>query len=1326
MWNATFDRNNQREGRDRSMSNLKCARNMIAGICMALCLASWVLAQGATTSLRGTVADASGAVIPGVSLMLSNPSTGYSRSTTSNEQGVYEFLEVPPATYEFSVVAPGFGSYKRTNLTLTVATPATLSVSLQVATTAETVDVNAEAPLINVVNAGLGHDFVTQQIQNLPFEGRNPAAILSLQAGVVSVGNNATQNTTTDPRSGSVAGARNNQTNIMVDGFDNNDPDASLPFQGSLRTTLDSLQEFRVITAAGGAAEAGHSSGAQVTLVTKSGTNQFHGSLYEYQRPTNVVANDYFNELAQARSGRPNTPPFLLRNTFGGSVGGPVVKDRLFFFYTYEGLRQREFSQVTQNVPSADLRNGIVTYTCTGATCPPSGTFTLTPADIARMDPNCSRPAPGLPQGTCPLGPGVNPAILPILKTYPLPNLATVGDRYNVLGYQFSAPAPTNQNTNIARIDYNLKSNQQIFLRGNLQRDSRAGAPQFPGQPPNTLTAGKPGALSIGYTTVLGTNVVNNARYAYRRTGLSTLGTQTQPVVTLNRVSQPFGQTSTSINRVTVDEFGDNLSWTKGVHSLQFGGTLLAINSSSSTNALSFSGASMTPANMYLSAISGIGGSLDPAAFGFPAVARGYRSNYDNAIQLVTGLFSGTNSSYNLTKSGDRLAPLAQGSPVLRNFHSIETELYAQDAWRVRPSLTVTFGARYTLLQPPYETHGNQVAPNINLSEFFRNRAAAMNRGEAYAPLIGFDFSGQANGRAPFWHWDYKNIAPRISFAWSPSFSKGVLGWLVGGSGKTSIRGGWGNYYDHFGRSIVNQYNNAGAFGLSSSTTIPAPGVPTVDGTARFSGLYNIPTQGNTGCLSPPCSFIAVPPSGVLPYFPPADVGAGGFAISSSLDQEIRTPYSPVASLSIQRQLPQGFTLEVAYVGRFGRQLLQQTDIAMPTNLKDPKSGMDYFTAAQALTFALENGVPIQNIAPIPFWENFFPSAAGPRSTQIDAWGVYAPGSIPNNVTATQAMYNMWAGNPAYSEVYAPFYFDLPLYGTPSGCFPACATINGKQTNGYAMWHPQFAALFAWRNVGESNYHGLQTSLRGRRKGFVFDLNYSLSKSLDMGSNPENIGRSAGAATQIVNAWNPRQMYGISDFDLRHQINANWVYDLPFGTGKTFGGQMNGVLNAVLGGWQVSGLYRQSSGFPISVMPGQLWSTNWSGTAPAILIGPKPKTGSFIVGGLPNLFQEGPAAAKYFRPPSAGESGPRNVLRGPGLFNIDGGLTKSWNVTESKKVTFGWQVYNITNTPRFDVLTLRSGGFSSNASLTSSSTLGNFTSTLSKPRVMEFSLRVAF
>jgi hypothetical protein len=287
------------------------------------------------------------------------------------------------------------------------------------------------------------------------------------------------------------------------------------------------------------------------------------------------------------------------------------------------------------------------------------------------------------------------------------------------------------------------------------------------------------------------------------------------------------------------------------------------------------------------------------------------------------------------------------------------------------------------------------------------------------------------------------------------------------------------------------------------------------------------------------------------------------------------------------------------------------------------------------------------------------------------------------------------------------------------------------QTPGYAFFHPQFSSLYAWRSIGNSNYHGLQASLRGRMKGLVFDLNYAYSKSMDSGSNAEYINefQGAGFASQIVNAWNPKQNYGPSDFDLRHQINANWLYDLPWGAGRRWGSQMKGVGNVFFGGWQLTGLFRWSSGFPFSILPGTLWATNWQLTQPAVPTGALPKTGSFLVNGLPNVFQAGPTAASDFGPPFPGESGPRNALRGPGLFDIDAGLLKTWNLTESKRMIFGWQVYNVTNTPKFDVgsMSTQSGlCYCGNNTLTSAASFGNFTSTLSKPRVMEFSLRFAF
>ena len=1320
------------------MRNLRFAAVPILWVWAAMFLENPVVSQTASSSLRGTVTDPSGAVVGGAQAVLSNPSTGYSRSVATNSQGVYEFVEVPPATYELSVTATGFASFKQANLVLAVATPATLNVSLQLAGAAETVSVNTEAPLINTVDASVGHAFNTLQIENLPFEGRDPTAILSLQAGVVYTGSNAAQNTSFDSRSGAVAGARSDQANITIDGFDNNNPLQGLPFQGSLRSTLDSLQEFRVITTAGGAADSGYSSGAQVTLVTKSGTNQFHGSLYEYNRPTNTVANDYFNKLAEENSGLPNVPGRVLRNTFGGSVGGPILKNKLFFFYTYEAQRLRESTQVTRLVPSQNMRNGILTYPCAGAACPASGTFTLTPADLAKMDPNCSTPSPGFPQGTCPLGPGANPAVEAVLNKYPLPNALNAGDGFNIVGYTFSAPAPTNLNTHIARLDYTINANNQIFVRGNLQQDSSSSPPQFPGYSPNTVARTTPKALAVGYTSLLRPNLTNSFRFGYLRQVLASQGLQTQPYVSWDKMSSLYGETPTTIQKDPVPNFVDDLTWTKGSHTLQFGTNIRIPSSYSFSTARSFSGAITNPNGLFLSAIANTGGSLDPGAFGYPSVASSYSSNYDFAAITLAGLISGTTATYNLNKQGDQLGLLPQGSAVTRNFRAVEAEWYAQDAWRVTPSLTVTFGARYSLLQPPYETNGNQVAPMASLNQFFLQREAAMNQGLTYSTPIGFGFSGQANGKAPLWGWDYGNIAPRVAFAWSPSFSDGILGHLIG-KGKTSIRGGFGIYYDHFGQGVVDTFNNQGEFGLSSSTTSPPLGVITVDQAARFSGINVIPTQAAGGCSSPPCSVFAAPPPGGLPYYPPSSLSSGGFAITWGLDDRLKTPYADVVSVSIQRELPKNLVFEASYIGRFGHRLLQEEDLAMPLDIKDPKSGMDYFAAATALDVARKNHVPIQSIAPIAFWEDMFPTAAGPASSQLygAGFGACAPhGGTPisgsSHVTATQAMYNAWSCNPLYSDTFGLFNADVPVYGTAAGgCFPACATINGKQTNGFAFFLPQFASLYAWRSIGSSNYNGLQLSLRGRMKSLVFDVNYTFSKSLDYGSNAEYINefQGAGFADQVVNAWKPRQNYGPSNFDLRHQVNANWVLDVPWGAGRHWGSQSKGVLNAVLGGWQVTGLFRLTSGFPFTVLPGALWATNWQLTQPAVLVGPAPKTGSYSVNGFPNVFQNGSAAASDFQPPFPGESGTRNALRGPGLFDIDAGLLKTWSLSESTRLIFGWQVYNVTNTPTFDVGTMSTQNglcYCTNNTLTSAANFGNLTSTLTKPRVMEFSLRLSF
>jgi hypothetical protein len=1281
-------------------------------------------AQSATTSLRGTITDPKGAVLQGATVTLNNPATGYSRTTKSGNDGAYQFLEVPPATYTLTVTATGFATLKEEGVRLMVSTPATLNFTVAVQGQSVTVEVSGTAPLVNTTDATLGHAFGAEKIENLPFEGRDPVGILSLQPGVVFIApsDNTQISQDSDSRGGSVNGARSDQTNVTLDGVDNNDQLKGFAFQGAVRATLDSLQEFRVTTSNSNA-DAGRSSGAQVSLVTKSGTNRVHGSAYEYNRSKIGEANDWFNKKSQLDSGLPNEPPHLVRNTFGATVGGPIVKDRVFFFAAYEGQRTHENQQITRIVPSADLRNGIVSYLSDGAV------VTLQPSDLALMDPNCST-EPGFTGGTCPLGPGPNPAVMAIFQQYPMPNTDSVGDGLNYRGFTFSGPAPKKTDTYIAKLDFNLtqNGNHRVFARGGLNNDHGALAsesvsqtgdagPEFPGLPTNLVGVANSKSLIAGYTAVLSNNLINNFRYGFVRQGLDSAGLKDQHFVHFRGLDNIQGFDTSLNSHVPVHNFVDDVTWTRGNHNLQFGGNYRRIDNVRASDSTSFFTATTNVSWLDNAAIANTGSSLDPAAFGFPAVDDSFSSSYDSPVAALLGIVTEVDANYNLTKT---LSVLPEGAFVPRHFRANEFELYGQDTWRVTPNFTLTFGARYTLLQPPYETTGTQVAPSVSLHDWFNKRGQAMLAGQTYAPVVQFDLSGQANGKQPYWAWDYKNIAPRLGFAWSPSSDSGILHKLFGGAGKTSIRGGYGIYYDHFGQGITNTFDRQGSFGLTTSISNSAA-VQDVDTSARFSDLFTIPTQSaqtTSDCPVAPCSIVAPPPSGTFPVTPPTTA----FAITWGLDDKLKTPYSHVIDFSITRELPHGFVVEGSYVGRMAHRLLQEEDLAMPLDIVDPASKTDYFAAATALTKAANAGTDINSLAAIPYWENLFPAAAGnlgfgPPGNPGNLG--CAPGNDANatNYTATQAMYDMYscfAGN----ETTGLFVADLL-------CLPACSQLAGQPAGGqpFNFFDNQWSSLYAWRSVGNSNYHAAQFSLRHvMTHGLQFDLNYTFSKSIDVGSNAERINQfeGGGFASQIINSWSPKQLRAVSDFDTRHQINANWVYELPFGRGKAYASGMSRWSDAIVGGWQFSGLLRWSSGLPFTVGPGLgFWATNWELTSSAVMNGPRPKTGTFNVNGQPNVFKDPATGIQSFRFAFPGESGQRNELRGPGIFGLDTGLGKSWKIAESQALKFTWEVFNATNSVRFDAA-------SANLTLANSSSFGNYIKTLSEKRVMQFSLRYSF
>jgi hypothetical protein len=454
-------------------------------------------------------------------------------------------------------------------------------------------------------------------------------------------------------------------------------------------------------------------------------------------------------------------------------------------------------------------------------------------------------------------------------------------------------------------------------------------------------------------------------------------------------------------------------------------------------------------------------------------------------------------------------------------------------------------------------------------------------------------------------------------------------------------------------------------------------------------------------------------------------------AIAWGIDDNLKTPYSHVVDLSITRELRHNFVLEATYTGRFAHHLLQEIDLSEPLDLVDPASKTDYFAAAQMLSKAAYSGTSESSIAPIPYWEHLFPQAAGPGGESG-----YAPG-IPSNPTATQNIYDNYYGNLGNET--------LALENLDAFCFPACAGTGSNSLGGFVgsagtpfqYYQPQFSSLYGWQTRGNSNYNGLQVSLRhAMSAGLQFDINYTYSKSIDVGSNAERVNgfESNGLAfnSQVINAFAPNLWRAPSDYDTTHQFNANWVWDLPFGKGRYFGSNSNSIVNAIFGGWGLNGLWRWTSGFPFTVGAGAGWATDFELEGSSVLTGPKPKTGVFRdASGDPTVFKDptslvcacgpGTLAGSNFRATLPGEAGQRNIFRGPGFFGIDAGLSKTWNVTESKLVRFSWEVFNVTNSVRFDA-----AGSLINQDLVDITGFGKFNQMLTSPRVMQFSLRFGF
>jgi hypothetical protein len=604
--------------------------------------------------------------------------------------------------------------------------------------------------------------------------------------------------------------------------------------------------------------------------------------------------------------------------------------------------------------------------------------------------------------------------------------------------------------------------------------------------------------------------------------------------------------------------------------------------------------------------------------------------------------------------------------------------------------------------------------------------------------LIETQLGGAANDGRPYFDRDNNNFSPRLGVAWAPTFNEGFLGKLFG-DGKLSIRGGYSLVYDRMGMALVDTFDQVGAFGLSTGITSQLGGCNIgatggVGPCVRWSGITDTAGASNN-VLGNGDAQLAASPGATFPAVPPSDL----FTVSNGLDDTIRNPRAHTYDFSISRELPGGLTFEAAYVGRSGRDLPLLRDFATAADVCDPQSSTCAFEATRELVRLAASGQSLETLGPIPFWENMFPDF-GPGGPNGGCLGFEQLGS-GCGYSATQVAYDYIIGYHGTPDSGSGFgtstvWQDVDFFG-----FPGYA-----RTGPYTFFPAQFVALNTWSTIGRSEYHALQLSLRKRMSGGVaYALNYTLSKSLDHSSTPERQEPTGGFFTggytgTAINAWEPELEYSYSDFDMRHQLNGYLTWELPFGRDKRWGSGVNGFVNTLIGGWQISSVVRFSTGLPANAINGRTWPTNWNlqgnaTCAPAraglnfgLDTAPCPATQTTknaqnegASEANPNIFADPDEAIKGFRFSAMGERGERNVLRGDSYATLDMAFRKAFDMPFSSDHRFSvrLEIFNVTNSPFFDTGSL-------NMSLEDPATFGTYGAVLGGPRRMQVSARYDF
>jgi Carboxypeptidase regulatory-like domain len=1230
-------------------------------------------AQTTNATLGGTVTDSTGALIPGVSITATNTQTGIVSKLVTNEAGAYQFASLQTGTYNVRAELPGFQTQTR-EAALGISQQVRLNFSLQVGTVSTTVDVSAQTDtVIASTSASVGTVLPEYKVRDLPLATRNVLDLVNTTAGV---------------QGSNFAGARLTQLNTTRDGIPVSDGRYDIGAATSTYVSPDLVEELRVIVAPADA-EVGRGSG-QIQMVTRSGTNQYHGSVFWSNRNSFLNANTWNNNFNGVGK------DYLNGNQFGARVAGPILANKTFFFFLYDGQRFITKNYFTGTVLTEQARLGNFRYF--------SGVQNANAVQINPTVDKAGNPilngSPATPLsvsvfGKDPLRPGMDTSgwVTRLIGRMPLPNDFTVGDGLNTAGIRWLRRVEgqdvtngdgqdTNRNQYNVRIDHSFNSANKASFSGSWERDwamnDQAGISNWPGGY-NGKVLRKPYVLTGSLVSTLSSSLLNEFRVGVRkqwnyswssiwrpdsvgddaRAALPTSnGTPFFPshilfpgnIITNVSGAATRGQTSPLL------DFNDTLSWTKGSHSFK-GGFEVRLTSSRGFNG------SDNPEWVQFPVVTiGAGGTAVTGinTTNFPGLSGTNVTTAQNLLLDLAGSVSNLSLQFNVHSPTDQVFT----APVrVKNYHQNEWAAFVKDDWKIRSNLTLNVGIRYDFYGVPWEDSGMQAVPVGGNAGLYGISAGALTQ----LQLVG------KNSNHPdtlLYQNDWNNFGPAVGFSWT-------LPWF--GKDKTVVRGGYAISYHgaasfNAGLNIASG-NNPGLSYIQNLTTLGL-------GASSFNlASSNLPVP-------------VPPPTGIAPLaVEPLDLRINPLA---GFDQNRVNPYVQNYHFEIQRELARNLTFQVRYIGSKGTKLYSGVSL----------NDVDVF----------HNGI----------LDAFNTTRAGGDAALFDQMlkgltlntgtnGSLGQGVIGTNTTASAALrqnnfFRTLLANGNVGQFASTLNTSTTVTGKAGGL-----VRNGGFPDNFIVPNPQYAAVVMNTNPGSSTYHALDLELTKRLShGFTTQFSYIWSRSLSDASTDGNL--------EYLDPSNHSLNHTLTTFHRTHDIRSNGTLELPFGPNRKFLANGNSIVTRLVERWQLGGIFSWTSGAPLTItasnsevtwtpVPGQIAIVRTANTP--LILGNFPKstgkvtridvgatyfpgftqvadpsnnnvtTAQTLQSVVSNRALQDASGKTVLANPAPGTVGTlgRSWIEGPSHIGLDANLIKRVKIAEKTEFEFRMDVVNVLNTP---------------------------------------------